>query len=273
MLASENVKKGAIEIARHSAQIARVSALRMTSKARASHIGSSLSVMDVLSILFAVKFNSSTNANDEIILSKGHASAALYAVLDSYGELNVNLDSYCENGSQIYGHVNHHASRHVSLSTGSLGHGFPFAVGIALAKKKLAKSDLTVVVISDGELNEGTTWESTLVAAHHELSNLIVVVDRNKIQSLGFTEDTLKLEPVIDKFEAFGWETRSIDGHSYDEIYDAVYTQSNKPICVIASTTKGKGVKFMENTIEWHYKSPNESELIEAISEINQGLK
>lgn len=259
--------------AENSALLARISALKMTANARASHIGSCLSVIDILSVLFAVKLRSSSNAKDEIILSKGHASAALYAVLDVYGELNVSLDTYCKDASQIYGHVNHHASQHILLSTGSLGHGFPFGVGVSLAKKKLDKNELTVAVISDGELNEGTTWESALIAAHHELSNLIVVVDRNKIQSLGFTEDTLKLEPIIEKFEAFGWETRSIDGHSYEEIYDSVYTPSDKPICVIAATIKGKGVKFMENTIEWHYKSPSNSELIAAISEINECLK
>jgi transketolase len=266
-------KEELIKVAENSARIARISALNMTSKARASHIGSCMSVMDILALLFTVKFNSRSNNNDDVILSKGHAAAALYATLEVFNVLDAESGSFCEDGSSIYGHVNHHASSHIPLSTGSLGHGLPFGVGLSLAKKKRELEELTIVVMSDGELNEGTTWESALISAHQKLTNLIVVIDRNHIQSLGFTEQTLKLEPIEAKWNSFGWETRVANGHVFSELYDAIYTKSDKPICVIADTVKGKGVSFMENTIEWHYKSASESELISATFEIQSGAK
>ena len=266
-------KMNIIKLAEHSARIARISALNMTAKARTSHIGSCFSVIDILALLFSVKFNSKPNNNDDVILSKGHAAAALYATLDAYNALDSDPDTFCEDGSKIYGHVNHHASSYIPLSTGSLGHGLPFGVGLSLAKKKRKLNELTIVVMSDGELNEGTTWESALISAHQELNNLIVVIDRNNIQSLGFTEETLRLEPIDAKWNSFGWETRIVNGHDLGELYDAIYMKSVKPICVIAETTKGKGVSFMENTIEWHYKSASDSELINATLEIERGLK
>jgi transketolase len=268
-----NSKKEFVKLAEYSARIARVSALNMTAKARASHIGSCLSVIDILALLFSVKLNSQSNKNDDVILSKGHAAAALYATLEAYNLLDADPKSFCENGSKIYGHVNHHVSSHIPLSTGSLGHGLPFGVGLALARKKRKLNELTIVVMSDGELNEGTTWESALISAHQELTNLIVVIDRNNIQSLGFTEQTLKLEPLDAKWISFGWETRIVNGHDFEELFDAIYTTSNKPLCVIAETVKGKGVSFMENTIEWHYKSASDSELVTAVIEIENGFK
>lgn len=266
-------KQEIVKLAEESARIARISALNMTAKARASHIGSCFSVMDILALLFSVKFNSRSNQNDDVILSKGHAAAALYATLEAHNALDADSDSFCEDGSKIYGHVNHHASSHIPLSTGSLGHGLPFGVGLSLAKKKRKLDELTIVVMSDGELNEGTTWESALISAHQELINLIVVIDRNNIQSLGFTEQTLRLEPIDAKWNSFGWETRIVNGHNFGELYDAIYTKSLKPICVIAETVKGKGVSFMENTIEWHYKSASDSELMTATLEIEDGLR
>jgi transketolase len=273
MSSRNDSKKELIKLAEVSAQTARISALNMTAKARASHIGSCLSVMDILALLFTVKFNTESNEGDDIILSKGHAAAALYAILEVFSAIDADLNSFCEDGSDIYGHVNHHASSHIPLSTGSLGHGLPFAVGLSIAKKKRKLNSLTVVVMSDGELNEGTTWESALISAHQNLKNLIVIVDRNKIQSLGFTEQTLRLDPIDAKWKTFGWETRVVNGHDYSELHDAIYTKSEKPICVIAETVKGKGVSFMENTIEWHYKSASDSELIDATLEIKSGLK
>lgn len=266
-------KRECIKTAEKSARIARISALNMTAKARASHIGSCFSVMDILALLFSVKFNSKSNNNDDVILSKGHAAAALYATLEAYNVLDARSDTFCEDGSKIYGHVNHHASSYIPLSTGSLGHGLPFGVGLSLAKKKRKLDELTIVIMSDGELNEGTTWESALISAHQELTNLIVIIDRNNIQSLGFTEETLRLEPIDAKWNSFGWETRMVNGHDFDELYDAIYTRSVKPICVIAETVKGKGVSFMENTIEWHYKSASDSELINATLEIERDHK
>jgi transketolase len=261
-----------IKLAKAAAQDSRIAAIKMTSASKSSHIGACLSVIDLLASLFTLKFNVEEMSNDNVILSKGHAAAALYAVLNHFGALNTNLDDYCKDGSKIYGHVNHEASPHIPLSTGSLGHGLPFALGVALALKLNGESSRTFVVISDGELNEGTTWESALVAAHHNLTNLVVLIDRNQIQSLGFTENTVKLEPIGEKWAAFGWESIEVDGHNFEEILKAAMEDSNKPRCVIANTVKGKGVSFMENKIEWHYKSASPEELTSAISEIS-GIK
>ena len=250
----------------------RAKAVRITSQAKSSHIASCFSVIDILSVLFTMKQASNSHSKDDIILSKGHAAAGLYAVLHSLGLLNSDLDDFCKDNSKIYGHINHLASSHISLSTGSLGHGLPFGVGIALANKLKKSNSKVFVVISDGELNEGTTWESALFAGHHSLSNLVVVIDRNRIQSLGFTEDTLKLDPIDEKWQSFGWNTVEIDGHNYGEILDAAILETTKPLCVVANTIKGKGVTYMENTIEWHYKSANEDELKDAINQIERGL-
>ena len=261
---SQNLKKLAKEIAKNS----RVSSLEMISAAKTSHIGACLSVIDILATLFTLKLNIPNYRNDNIILSKGHAAAALYSVLDSMKMLEFNLDDYCKNGSQIYGHINHHASVEIPLSTGSLGHGLPFGLGIALASKKKGSKSRTFVVVSDGELNEGTTWESALVAGHHKLNNLTVIIDRNRIQSLGFTEEIITLDPIAPKWKAFGWEAVEIDGHDIGEIIETLEISYEKPLCIIANTIKGKGVSFMENTLEWHYQSPSPEQLEAATQEV-----
>lgn len=254
------------------AKQARISCLRMTHVSKASHIGSCLSVVDILTVAYIEKFSSPSVENYDVILSKGHAAAALYATLSALGKLNYSLDSYCKDSSPLYGHVNHHASKHIPLSTGSLGHGLPFAVGVALAKKINGIQGKTLVIISDGECNEGTTWESALLANHHNLSNLIVIIDRNGIQSLGDTENVLQLESLIDKWKSFGWATIEIDGHNISQIKEEISQNMDKPLCLIAKTIKGKGVDFMENELAWHYKSPSETELIEAIQKIESNI-
>lgn len=249
---------------------ARKSVINMTHLSKASHVGSCLSVIDLLAVAFTQKVSEAESANNEIILSKGHAAAALYSVLDALNLLHLPLSTYCEDGAQLYGHVNHHASLQIPLSTGSLGHGLPFALGLSIANKKLKLTQKTLVVISDGELNEGTTWESALVAPQHELSNLILIIDRNGIQSLGFTEETLKLNPINTKWESFGWNVHIIDGHNHAEILKVLKTEADRPTCIIANTIKGKGVSFMENSIAWHYKSPNKAEVEMAYAEIDK---
>jgi transketolase len=248
---------------------ARKSALEMTFRSKASHIGSCLSVIDLLAVAFTQKMLDINYNHNEILLSKGHAAAGLYSVLNALDLLETPLQSYCEDGSQLYGHVNHHVSQQIPLSTGSLGHGLPFGLGIAIANKKHRNRQKTIVIISDGELNEGTTWESALVAPQHSLSELILIIDRNQIQSLGFTEETLRLNPIDKKWESFGWDVIEIDGHDHAEILRAISTKSRKPLCVIANTVKGKGVSFMEDSIAWHYKSPTLEELNIALAEID----
>jgi transketolase len=173
-------------------------------------------------------------------------------------------------GRNLGGHVTAHKVPGVTLSTGSLGHGMPYGLGVAIGLKKTSPRSRVFVLMSDGECNEGTTWESALLASHHQVDNLVVVIDRNRLQSLATTEDTLALEPFAEKWEKFGWEVRTIDGHFHEEIWQSL-KRTNRPLCVVANTIKGKGVNFMENSIAWHYKSPNTEELASAISQVTGG--
>jgi transketolase len=256
---------------------ARKNILKMTAEAKASHVGSALSVVDLLAVLYAKVINFDSKhpdlpKRDKVILSKGHAASALYSVLSLVGFFPIEwLNNYCKNDSTLGGHVTSENVPGVELSTGSLGHGLPYGIGIAYSDKKSDLDSRTFVIMSDGECDEGTTWESALFANHHGLDNLCVIVDRNRIQSLASTEDTLKLEPFDEKWRAFGWDVRVIDGHNYDEISNALI-RSEKPLCVIAETTKGKGVDFMENSVLWHYRPPNENELLEALNRIEQNI-
>ena len=254
---------------------ARHAIIAMTSAANASHVASALSVIDILSVLYtgtAVITPENTEAADRdiVILSKGHAASALYTVLALQEFFPMDwLQNYCQDDASLGGHVTSKGVPGVELSTGSLGHGLPYGVGIAMARKMTGTAGRVFVVMSDGECDEGTTWESAMIANHHNLDNLVVIVDRNRIQSLTFTEDTLKLEPFANKWEAFGWEARVVNGHDYNELTLAV-TKSNSPVCVIAETTKGKGVGFMENSILWHYKSPSGSDVEKAFFQLSE---
>ena len=252
---------------------ARKEIVRMTSIAKASHVASALSVVDVLSFLYsgAANINPENINNSErdiVILSKGHSASALYSVLALQGFFPKSwLDDYCKDGAPLGGHVTFKGVPGVELSTGSLGHGLPYGLGIAMSRKLDEAAGKVFVVMSDGECDEGTTWESAMIANHFNLSNLIVFIDRNRIQSLAGTEETLQLEPFADKWQSFGWSVKSIDGHDYSEMEQAI-TNIEKPTVVIANTTKGKGVEFMQDSVLWHYKSPNEEELNLALKEI-----
>jgi len=250
----------------------------MVHDAKASHVGSALSVVDILAVLYSGAARISPSSfkavdRDVIILSKGHACSALYAVLSITGFIPGNwLREFCADGSRLSGHVTHTNIPGVELSTGSLGHGLPYGVGVQLSRKLNNVGGRTFVILSDGECNEGTTWESALIASHHRLNRLVVIVDRNRIQSLGLTEDTLALEPFSAKWESFGWSVHEVDGHDHEALNDALnLTDKRKPMCIIANTTKGKGVDFMENEVLWHYKSPNIDELRSALLQIEQG--
>lgn len=253
------------------ASMVRLETLRMTNRAGSSHIASCLSVADILAVFYSGCLNISPEnvadpERDVVILSKGHAAAALYATLAHRGFFPPkNLETYCFNNSTIGGHVTSGEINGVELSTGSLGHGLPYGLGIALSKKLSRKKGKVVVVMSDGECDEGTTWESAMIANHNEISNVVVVIDRNMIQSLGSTEETLKLEPFEEKWKAFGWKVRTIDGHSHLELFQALENVEG-PLCIIANTTKGKGVPFMENSVLWHYKFPSDVEVAQGIS-------
>jgi transketolase len=253
---------------------ARREIITMTSVAKASHVGSALSVVDILSVLYTGTASIAAETMEEhdrdiVILSKGHAASALYSVLALQGFFPREwLERYCENDAPLGGHVTYKGVPGVELSTGSLGHGLPYGLGIAMARKISGVSGRVFVIMSDGECDEGTTWESAMIANHHNLDNLTVIVDRNRIQSLKNTEETLKLEPFADKWEAFGWESRVVNGHDYEELSKTL-SKSSRPICVIAETTKGKGVDFMENSVLWHYKPPAEEDVKKAFLQLN----
>jgi transketolase len=250
---------------------ARKEILEMTHRANASHVGSALSVIDILAVLYSGGANiSSINLEDVerdiVILSKGHSAAALYSVLGLKGFFPLGwLMEYSGNAASLGGHVTSRGVPGVELSTGSLGHGLPYGLGIALSKSRKGIGGHVFVVMSDGECDEGTTWESAMIASHHKLNNLTVIIDRNRIQSLADTEQTLALEPFADKWTAFGWDVIELPGHNHQLLLRALKSEE-KPRCIIANTTKGKGVDFMENSVLWHYKSPSSEDLQEAKS-------
>lgn len=250
------------------AKQSRIDCLEMTYKAKSSHIGSCFSIIEILVILY-FKFLKKEDKNN-FIMSKGHAAAALYSILSLKKFFKRSLlKNYCSNGFNFSGHVNHKING-VFLSTGALGHGLPVASGIAITKKK--KNKKIFVLISDGECDEGTTWESALFASHNNLNNLIVIVDYNKIQSFGNIKDILNLEPIEAKWKSFNWFTQRINGHNFNQLDNAIKKslKSKKPSVIICDTIKGKGVSFMEHKLKWHYKNVNNNELIHAKREINK---
>jgi transketolase len=254
----------------------RARALRLVHAAKASHIGSCLSMADLLAVLYGDVLRVDPTApdwdqRDRFILSKGHAAAILYATLAERGFFAAEeLDQYCRPGSRLTGHASHHVPG-VEVSTGSLGHGLSIGCGMALAGHRDARSYRVFVLLSDGELDEGSNWEPILFAAHHRLDNLVAIVDYNKIQSFGSVEEVLGLEPLGAKWNAFGWASQGIDGHDHRQIQAALQRVPFVPGCpsvVIAHTVKGKGIGFMENNLAWHYKSPNDEQLAQALAEL-----
>ncbi len=248
--------------------------LRMVHKAKASHVASALSIVDILAVLYGQvmaknPIDPQWVLRDRFILSKGHGCAAVYATLATVGYFPVEkLDSYGDDYSWLMNHISHHVSG-VEFSTGSLGHGLPFAVGKALAAKKRGETWRTFVVVSDGEMDEGSNWEGLLFAAHQQLNNLTVIIDYNKLQSLGTVDETLRLEPLVDKLTAFGCSAIQINGHDHGQLVDALeVVDDSRPKVVVAHTIKGKGVSFMENRVEWHYKNPNDEQLLQALAEL-----
>ena len=273
MGSSEN---NAVSRSKNLAKKIRQHALEMTSEGKSSHIGSIFSMADILAVLYEDTMNyDSSNPNwhlrDRFILSKGHAGAGVYAVLAEKGFFSTDLlKNHYKNGSIFSGHVSHKGIPGVEFSTGSLGHGLGVAVGMSLAAKKDRLKHRVYTLISDGECDEGSNWEAIMFASHHKLDNLIAIVDYNKLQSIKSPKETLNLEPFSEKWKSFGWEVVEIDGHNHHEIISALGSgsQSKKPKCVIAHTTKGKGVSFMENSVLWHYRSAQGAEFDMAMKEL-----
>lgn len=227
------------------------------------HIPSALSILDILWVLYerVLKIDTSdpkSNDRDRFILSKGHGSLGLYSILAQKGFFPSRLlNDFCKYDSSFGGHPDRNKVPGVEASTGSLGHGFPISIGMALGlriKRNLAK---VFVLIGDGEANEGSVWEAALLAAHHHLSNLCCIVDYNHS-----TDRALHVGDLVEKFKAFGWDSTSIQGHHHGQIYDALTLRhDDRPLAVIAETVKGYGCKIMENNPEWHHKTPRREDL------------
>ncbi len=258
------------------ARTIRAHALRMVHAADASHIGTCLSMAELIAVLYAGVLRVDParpqwSERDRFILSKGHGTAILYAALAECGFFPVEeLKTFCLDGGRLLGHVSHCVPG-VEASTGSLGHGLPIVAGMALAAKADAANWRAFALLGDGELDAGSNWEAMLFAAHHRLDNLVAIVDRNGIQAFGSVEDVLGLEPLADKFRAFGWAVREVDGHNVVAIGSALGQlpfEDGRPSAVIATTVKGKGVSFMEGQLAWHYRSPNDEELAAALAEL-----
>ena len=238
--------------------------LEMIYEAQTSHIGSNFSAIDILVVLFDLM-----TEKDNFILSKSWAAASVYSLLARRGDIpKEDLKTYCKENSPLIGLINHEVPG-VEFGSGAMGHGLPVAVGMALAKKRNGEKGNVYCLMSDGEMNCGTTWECALFAAHHELDNLVVVVDYNKFQAMGKTNEILNLEPLIGKWNMFNWWIRSCDGHNFTDIHNTlVCSVSKMPHMIIADTIKGKGVSFMEDKLEWHYKAPNSEEYQQALKEL-----
>lgn len=219
-------------------------------KNKEGHIGSSLSILDLLYGIYH-----SYNLFDQFVLSKGHASLGLYIILEYFDLLHDSLDNFCKFDSRLGGHPYCYSDSSIQCATGSLGHGFPFALGLSIAKKIQKDIGRVYCIIGDGEANEGTIWETALLASHRKINNLCCIMDYNHSG-----DRALGLGNMIEKFEAFGWDSIEIDGHSMSEILNALQYQSSKPFFILAHTIKGYGIPSIHNNPEWHHKSPNESE-------------
>jgi transketolase len=252
----------------------RTTSLQMVSRAGASHIGSALSIADILAVLYThiMEFNPADQDypnRDRLILSKGHACVSLYAALHHVGIISgEEILTYAQDFSNLMSHVSHKANG-VEFSTGALGHGLPFGLGKAMTAKVKGEKWRTLVIAGDGEMQEGSSWEALMFASHHNVKNLTLIIDANNLQSLTTVDNTLAIEPLQKKIEAFGWSCSDIDGHDHDQIREALSKLTPIPHCIIARTIKGKGVSYMENQVAWHYKCPNPEELKIALIEIN----
>lgn len=251
--------------------------LKMCHRAKSGHVGSAFSIVDILVCLYFSYLrvdprHPNKEGRDRFILSKGHGCSALYVTLAYAGFFPLDrLETFIKDGSCLPGHPSSLLLAGVEASTGSLGHGLNIGVGLAMATKRAEASWRTIVAISDGECDEGSTWEAVLFAGHWQLNTLRCIVDYNKIQSFGLVKDVMNLEPFTEKWKAFRWNVIEVDGHDHGSIIQALEKAdavTDKPTVIIAHTTKGKGVSFMENTIDWHYWPPSDQHLQQALQEL-----
>lgn len=246
-------------------------------EAGAGHTGGGLSCLDILNVLYnrILKVSPETftsSMRDRYVQSKGHSVEALYAVLADRGFFpEAELKTICHYKSHFVGHPTRHIPG-IEMNTGALGHGLPICIGMALAGKMDEASYRVFTLLGDGELAEGSNWEAALAAAHYKLDNLTAIIDHNTLQITGHTRDVMSNEPLDEKWSAFGWAVKTIDGHDYAQLTDVLRKplETGKPTCVIANTMKGKGVSFMENVAKWHHGVPSEAELKQALTELDE---
>ncbi len=254
----------------------RIHSMRMIRNAKSSHLGSNFSMAEIMAVLYARVLNVSPHTADDpnrdrMVLSKGHAAAGYYAVLAECGFFPIEwLDSFYTDGAKLAGHATRGIPG-IEVSSGALGHGLSMASGMALAARRDDANWRVFAVLSDGECDEGSTWEAAMLAANQGLGNLVAIIDYNKIQALGYTRDVMDLEPFADKWTAFGWAVQEVDGHNcgaLESVLTCVPRMPGKPTCIIAHTIKGKGVSFMEDTLLWHYRNPQGEEYANALREL-----
>lgn len=250
------------------------SILYMIFNSKSSHIGTCLSIVDILWTLYFRVLNVDPKKpnwenRDKFILSKGHGSAALYATLAEKGILpKEKLNEYYIDGGSLPGHLDKEAVPGIEASMGSLGHGLPIGLGMALANRQSGNSGKVYVLLGDGECNEGSVWEAIMLASHLKLVNLTAIVDFNKLQGYGRTNEVIDQSNLAERWAAFGWEAYEADGHNPNELLKILELPQNKPKVIIAHTVKGKGVSFMEDKLEWHYKSLTEEQFNQAMKEV-----
>ena len=267
-----------LKTCRELARKVRIHCLKMVHKGKSGHIGSMLSMADILSVLYTQILNVAPKEpkkadRDRFILSKGHGGAALLSVLAERGFFPLEWlnEYYCDNG-KLSGHISHHIPG-VEFSTGSLGHGLPVACGMAMAAKQAGKKHRIFCMSSDGDLNEGSSWEAIMLAGQHHWDNLIMLVDYNRLQALGKSRDIIDLESLKAKLELFGWAVKEADGHDQNAVYESLRDLplcDCKPSAVIYHTVKGKGVSFMENEYKWHYGGLTDELLAKALKEVEE---
>ncbi|SHF77934.1 transketolase subunit A [Caldanaerobius fijiensis DSM 17918] len=264
----------------HIATEVRRNIIKSVTAAKSGHPGGSLSATDILVTLYFEIMNIDPKnpkweERDRFVLSKGHAAPALYAVLAERGYFpKEELMKLRQTGAMLQGHPDMKSTPGVDMTTGSLGQGLSAANGMALAAKLDKKSYRVYVMLGDGEIQEGMIWEAAMTSAHYKLDNLTAFLDYNKLQIDGTNDEVMTVEPVVDKWKAFGWNVLEIDGHNYDQIRDAVKKAKEtkgKPTMIIAHTVKGKGVSFMENQVGWHGSAPNEEQMERALLELGDG--
>lgn len=260
---------------RDRANRSRTTDLRMIGRAGLGHVGGDLSVLDILTTLFFAVLRVDPEKpdwpdRDRFVLSKGHTAGALYTTLAAAGFFpEAELQTFAATLSPLNGHPNRVKVPGVETNTGPLGHGLPVSVGMAVAGRLARSSRHVYVVLGDGELQEGSNWEAAMTAGHRRLANLTAVVDRNRLQQGAGTEETNSLDPLPDKWRAFGWDVLEVDGHDHLALLDAFNAApGERPTCIIAHTTKGRGVSFMEDRVEWHHKVPNPEQISAAVAEL-----